>query len=134
MKKLTKIFLTIITLALSLSPFVLSTAAFATNSAPSCGQTYGGVTINCPDEKPIDTGSSGKDAGATVTQIISYVMWIIGVVSVLMVIIGGIMYASAAGDESKTAKARKVIIGAVVGLAITLLAFTITTFINSQIT
>jgi hypothetical protein len=48
-------------------------------------------------------------------------------------IYGGVMYATAAGDEGKTSKARKAIIGAVIGLLVGLLAPTVVQFIAANL-
>jgi hypothetical protein len=87
--------------------------------------------VGDPSQAQVDTGSKGMDVGTVVGEAISYVMWVVGIVSVVMIIIGGIQYATASGDESKTTKARKIIIGAIVGLSLAVLAYTITWFIKT---
>lgn len=47
---------------------------------------------------------------------------IIGVLAVLFVVIGGLMYILSAGDEKKVETAKKIITGALIGLAIVLAA------------
>jgi uncharacterized membrane protein len=44
------------------------------------------------------------------------------------------MYATAAGDEAKVKKAKHALIGGIVGLAIAMLAFAITRFIQGVVT
>ena len=43
------------------------------------------------------------------------------------------LYATAAGDEQKTAKARKAIIGAIIGLIVGLLAPTVVNWITASL-
>lgn len=63
-----------------------------------------------------------KDLGKLVDRAISLLSKAVAVVSIVVLIWGAILYTTAAGDENKTAKARKAIIGAVIGLAVGLLA------------
>jgi cytochrome bd-type quinol oxidase subunit 2 len=73
------------------------------------------------------TATTPDSAVKTITQI---AMYVVGIVSVLVIVISGITYATAQGDESKTKKARQGILGGLIGLAIALLAFTLTNWIN----
>ncbi len=52
-----------------------------------------------------------------------------GVISVIMIIVGGIMYALSAGDSGKAGKAKDTILYSVIGLAITMLAYAIVNFV-----
>ena len=81
----------------------------------------------------------GKTGGVTdqtvdtvVPSLVSTMMWVVGVLSVIIIIIAGISYATASGDEAKTKKARTAILGGLIGLAVAVLAFTITSFVSSQ--
>lgn len=55
--------------------------------------------------------------------------FIAGVVTVVMIIWGGISYTISSGDSSKITKAKNTLVYAIVGLIIVLLAFTITNFV-----
>lgn len=52
-----------------------------------------------------------------------------GIIAVIMIIVGGIMYSLSAGDSKKSATAKDTILYAVVGLVITLLASAIVNFV-----
>lgn len=71
------------------------------------------------------TAGAEKDLGSLGQRAISLLGKLVAVVSVAILIWGGVLYATAAGDENKTAKARKAIIGAIIGLIVGLLAPTI---------
>ena len=103
----------------------------ATNDCKSA--QYGNVTINCPPDQKVETGKSGQTVEQAVSSAIGYVMYVVGALSVIVIIMGGIMYATATGDESKTAKAKKIIIGAIVGLAFAILASILVEFVKRQI-
>ena len=58
-------------------------------------------------------------------QMIGYILGIIGSVALLLIIIAGIMYMTAAGVEEKITSAKRILTGAVIGLGIALLAFSL---------
>ncbi len=65
---------------------------------------------------------------------VTFLSSIVAGVSVLVLIWGAIMYATAAGEEEKTRKARKAMIGAVVGLIVGLLAPQLIKLVMQQLT
>lgn len=67
-------------------------------------------------------------AGNVVESILGATYFLVGIISVIMIIVGGFQYTTA-GDAASAAKARKTIIYSVVGLVISLSAFTITQFV-----
>jgi cytochrome bd-type quinol oxidase subunit 2 len=78
-------------------------------------------------------GMATNEVESIVPNIVATAMWAVGVVSVIIIVIAGISYATAQGDESKTKKARKAILGALIGLALAILSYTITYFVSSQL-
>ena len=68
-----------------------------------------------------------------VGRIVNLVLMIAGIVSVITVIVGGILYSFSVGDSAKTAKAKDTIIYAVIGLIIVASAFAITNFIIGKV-
>jgi len=56
----------------------------------------------------------------------------IGVISVVMIIIGGIRYALSGGDEKNTTAAKDTILFAVIGLVVAVLSFAIANFVLSR--
>jgi hypothetical protein len=57
----------------------------------------------------------------------------VGIASVIMIVIGGFSYVTSAGNPEKAASAKKRIIYALVGLAITALAWAIVGFVTNNI-
>jgi len=95
-----------------------------------------GIDENCDgaDGKLIETTDITNDnLGSLADRVVYMLSRAVVVISIIILIWGGIMYSTAAGDESKTSKARKAIIGAIIGLAIGLLAPSIAAFIIASL-
>lgn len=67
-------------------------------------------------------------------NIINLLLYILGILSVIMVVVGGLMYVTSAGDANKLAMAKNIIIYSVVGVVVALLAYAIVTFAFDAIT
>jgi cbb3-type cytochrome oxidase subunit 3 len=87
-----------------------------------------------------NTAAVGEAAGLPATDPILIVARIIrafigflGVVALILVIYGGYLYMTSAGEKEKAEKARKLIVNAFIGLAIILSAFAIVSFIISRL-
>ncbi len=76
-----------------------------------------------------DYEKNEEDAYATVSKVLDTVYLWVGIIAVLFVIIGGINYSISQGDPNKVKKAKETIIYALVGLIVSLLAFSITSFV-----
>jgi len=85
----------------------------------------------------LDTASSiglgNADAKNVVVNLIRVVLGFLGLIAVVIILIGGFMWMTAGGNEDKVTKGRKYIINGVIGLVIVLGAFSIATFVISQI-
>lgn len=66
---------------------------------------------------------------ATLVNILNVVYTWAGIIAVLMIVIGGLLYVISGGNQSNITKAKDTIIYSVVGLIIVLVAFTITQFV-----
>ncbi len=73
------------------------------------------------------------DIRTTVGSIINAALGFLGVVAVVIVLIGGFKYMIAGGSEDKVAEAKKWIISGIIGLAIILSAYAITTFVVGEL-
>ncbi len=94
-----------------------------------------GIDENCDgaDGKLIEGGDTGANLGSLADRVVYMLSRAVVVISVIVLIWGGIMYSTAAGDERKTSKARKAIIGAIIGLVVGLLAPSIANFIIASL-
>jgi len=94
-----------------------------------------GIDENCDSKDATLIAAIGtqKDLGGLVDKTISLLSKIVVVVSIAVMIWGGVMYSTAAGDEAKVSKARKAIIGAVIGLIVGLLAPTVVNWVAANL-
>lgn len=118
----------VITLALAvgLVPLAMAPAASAAcNGTPAqCAQTGANQGR---------TGAENEgNLNAIIRNVVNILLFIIGFVSVIMIIIGGINYTLSQGDSGKVKSAKDTILYAVIGLVVALLAFAIVNFVLSQ--
>lgn len=81
----------------------------------------------------IDAGSIGvpkvTDAGGLLNNMLALVYTIAGMVCVIVIVVAAYFYVTSAGNLSQTKRAKDAIIGAVVGIIVIAMAFTITQFV-----
>lgn len=129
MKKL----LSIIVLGMVLGVMVAPMAAMAIDSIPNGCTITKSITLGngdaCPktgcDDLSVSTAPSNCGICCLLQSIYTITDWLFYILTVLvvfMVIWGGFLNITAAGDPEKAAKGRKVLVYAVIGLAIALLA------------
>ena len=108
-----------------LAPGLYSVPAFAATSdnkdAVCAGVEAAGGT--CDNTKE-NTGQVEK----LVSTLINILSWVVGVAAVVVIIIGGLLYVTSAGDPQKATKARQAILYAIIGLVIVALAQTVVRF------
>ena len=68
------------------------------------------------------------------TTIVNVLLFVIGAVSVIMLIIGGIRYTVSAGDSGNVTAAKNTIMYAIIGLVIAFLAFAIVNWVLGAVT
>jgi hypothetical protein len=73
--------------------------------------------------------NSNQEIGPIITTVINVLLFLIGIISVVMIIIGGIMYSTSAGDAGAVTKAKNTVLFAVIGLVIAFLAFAIVNWV-----
>ena len=69
-----------------------------------------------------------------IKKVVNLLLWAIGIVSVIMMIIGGFRYATSNGDSNQVSAAKNTIMYAVIGLVIAIFAYAIVNFVFVQIT
>ena len=99
--------------------FVLSVNfCLAEGIVPESGKATGDYTLN--------------DFVRVIVNVAVFILGITGSLALLAFIYGGIMFLISAGSSEKVEQAKKIIVGAVVGLAIVFASYTIISFIMIQ--
>lgn len=87
---------------------------------------------NCAKNESQPTNITGEDGVLKIVT--NTLLFIIGAVSVIMIIYGGIMYTTSGGDSSRVQAAKNTILYAVIGLIVAILAFAIVNFVIGNFT
>ncbi|OYX42853.1 hypothetical protein B7Y94_02840 [Candidatus Saccharibacteria bacterium 32-49-12] len=95
----------------------------------------GGSTASAQVDAGLDaTGQQGSspslNVSQTVTAVVNWLLFFVGVLAVIMLIWGGIKYATSAGDASKVTAAKNTILYAIIGLVIAILAYAIVSWVS----
>lgn len=73
--------------------------------------------------------SRNDDASSMIRTAINTALMVLGMISVLMIVIGGIRYTTSNGESAKVKGAKDTIIYSVVGLVVAIMAYTIVNFV-----
>lgn len=84
--------------------------------------------------KAAGANTENASIGDKVKLVINMLLFIIGAVSVIMIILGGLRYVLSNGDSSQVTSAKNTILYAVIGLVVALLAYAIVNFVVTQFT
>jgi len=76
--------------------------------------------------------SGGPNVQSVIRDVINILSFVVGVVAVIMVIIGGLRYITSGGDSNSTSAAKNTILYAVIGLVIVAMAQVIVRFVLSR--
>lgn len=68
-----------------------------------------------------------------IKNIVNLFLYVIGVLSVIMIVVGGIRYTISAGDAGRIKAAKDTIMYAVIGLAVALFAYAIVNFVLTNV-
>lgn len=75
-----------------------------------------------------------QDPRDAAISIVKYLMTFLGIIAVVVILLGGFKWMTAAGNEDKVAEAKKLIIAGIIGLVIILAAFAIVSFVITTTT
>lgn len=78
----------------------------------------------------LTTGRSGTEM---VIQVIRYIIGIVGIIFLILMIYGGILYATSAGNTDQVEKAKRTLKYSVVGIIIVAVSFSIATFVTTAL-
>lgn len=103
--------------------FLLSQAALAVGIYDACST----------DPNNIVCANSSESVDPVIKTVIRYLLIISGIVSVVMVIIGGLKYSTSNGDSAKLSSAKNTILYAIIGVIISALAYGIVDYVFRSI-
>ncbi|NQT49434.1 hypothetical protein HQ571_01940 [Candidatus Kuenenbacteria bacterium] len=95
---------------------------------PPAGDTVLGV-LDSAGQGMGETAGAKKDLPGMIGKVIKVVLSILGIVFLIILIYAGIMWMTASGDVEKVQKAQRMITQAIIGLFITLAAYSISSFV-----
>jgi hypothetical protein len=110
------------------SGLLVAPAANAATSSCTTDAT-GGATGGAACAQGTDQQSDLFGANGIFKTITNVLLFIIGAVSVIMLIIGGIRYVVSGGDSSAVTGAKNTILYAIVGIVVALLAYALVNFV-----
>lgn len=91
----------------------------------------GGVDLGLNYATAIGLGT--QDVRSTISGVIRAFMGLLGIVAVIIILLGGLKWMTAAGNEEKVAEAKKLIISGIIGLVIIMMAYAIANFVINAI-
>jgi hypothetical protein len=77
--------------------------------------------------------TTGGDLEARAGDLVGQLLGFVGIIYMILIIIAGVMWMTAGGNEEKVSKARKMILGATIGVIIVFSAYAITDFVLSSL-
>ena len=122
------------------SQIVIAAAAVVSIAA---GNAFAGIESINNYENPAAEGAKAVHANGTpsellgvdgiFTKLANTVLYAVGIISVVMLIYGGLRYVVSGGDSKKVTDAKNTILYAIVGLIISILSFSIINFIINAV-
>ena len=132
-----KIFTKILTAGMLMVGLLGVFATFEQILIPLAADTAANGINICSNGNENSVYCKNKNTGETqvngiIKTIVDVLLTAVGAISIIMIVIGGIMFALSSGDAQKAAKARNTVLYAVVGLAVSLFASAIVNFVFNR--
>lgn len=90
-------------------------------------------TLSCNGVDSVICNNTSDSVDGIIKSVVSFLFWLIGILSVIMIIFGGIKYTTSAGDSGKLQSAKNTILYSVIGLAVAILALAIVNFVVDKV-
>lgn len=116
----------------------LSLALGTVMALPFAGSVHAAQKVT-PTEFGLDSaftstvGLGDANLKDTIGQLINVALGFLGIIAVIIILFGGFKWMTAGGNDEKVGEAKKLIIAGIIGLAIILSAYAITTFVLSSL-
>ena len=119
-------------LSLGLAAFAFAVTALLVPVVPASAESSEQNGINSAKGDGVPDQLFGD--GSIFTTIVNVMLFIIGAICVIMLIFGGIRYATSAGNATSVTAAKNTIMYALIGLVIAVLAYAIVNFVLTGVT
>lgn len=106
-------------------------SAFQIASAQTSTALGGGTVLSSADDNIV---GGQADAKTLVTTVLKYFLSFLGLLCTIMIIYGGILYVTSAGEEEKTKKGRNIILYAIIGIIIIVASYAIVNTVLKGVT
>lgn len=74
-----------------------------------------------------------EDVNSIIKAVVDLLLMAVAIISVIVIIVGGIFFALANGDSARVAKARNTVLYAVIGLVVSLFSYAIVQFVFNRV-
>ena len=118
-------------LKILVAPALMLSASFAAPvivSAVDVCSGGNGSSLYCQNKSEGET-----KVKSTIGNVTNLLLMAVGAISIIMIVVGGILFALSNGDSSKVAKARNTVLYAAVGLVVALLASAIVNLVFGRV-
>lgn len=111
------------------APLIPATVAVAQNNTEKglCQGSQLDLNANC--DQGVASDASKNNINTLVTTAINIFSWVIGIISVVMIMVGGVKYITSQGSSDDVTTAKNTILYAIIGLIIVALAQVIVRFV-----
>lgn len=116
-------------LSLMAVPVIALGVAGVVSSPVSALDITGGASAAKGDKTPGSLFEAANGEEGVFKTIVNVLLYVIGAVSVIMLIIGGIRYTISQGDSGAVTSAKNTILYAVIGIVVAILAYAIVNFV-----
>lgn len=99
---------------------------------PSSGGSRDPDPFGVEDAKDINVGQN-TDLKGSIASVVNIALGFLGILAVIIILYAGFKWMTASGNEDQVGEARKMLLQAVIGLVIVMIAWIVTNFVTSQI-
>lgn len=91
------------------------------------------VLQKCNAESTVCQGTNQNSIFGVLKQVINLLITVAGIVSVIMIVVGGIKYSTSGGDAKAISSGKDTIVYSVIGLVVAIMSFAIVNFVLGKL-
>ena len=96
-------------------------------------QKSAALALNVGLEYGTYTGLGTKDLREGIMAIINVLLGFLGIIAIVIILYGGFVWLTSAGNEEKVGQAKKIISAGIIGLVIIFVSYAIASFVITQL-